>query len=159
MDSDVGIWAWLAAFYFDQLIQSNGRVGEDARWVPAVGDFRKYYRHLLAAPYQIFRAHRDNPHRALVLLANPPNRPGDLVEQLLSRQEVVTNKTAMQVATTLYIDPVTKFPKANATRRRRGGATRFVAVLSQLDLIWDLYHITPDQLIELLPAEFEEFKP
>ena len=90
LNKNKGLWSWLAAFYFEQLCPLGARPGENARWVPAVGDFRKYYRHLLAGPYHIYRAHRDDPLRALALLATPPHRPGDIVEQLASRQELVT---------------------------------------------------------------------
>ena len=153
LNKNKGLWTWLAAFYFEQLCPSGNRPGENARWVPAVGDFRKYYRHLLAGPYYIYRAHRDNPLRALALLATPPHRPGDIVEQLASRQELVTNKSVMEVATRLYIDLKTSRPKRGAASNAR----RFADTLNQLDLIWDLYALDPDQLLKLLPSEFLAF--
>ena len=158
LDSDRGIWTWLAVFYFEQLYPPNGRLGEDARWVPAVGNFQKYYRHLLAGPYQIYRAHRDNPRRALALLANPPHAPGDIAEQLASRQELVSNPSVMEVATMLYINPVTELPKRGSAARENGSARRLADVLNQLDLTWDLYALTAGQLLYLLPAEFDRFK-
>ncbi len=157
-DMDKGIWTWLTAFYFDQLCPPGSRPGERARWVPAVGDFRKYYRHLLAGPYQIYHAHRDNPHRVLALLAGPPHQPGEIAEQLASRQELVTNKSAMEAATTLYIDPVTDSPKLGAAGKVNGGARRLADILNQLDLTWDLYILESDELLELLPDEFDRFK-
>ena len=158
LDNDRGIWTWLAAFFFEQLSPPNRRLGEDARWVPAVGDFRKYYRHLLAGPYQIYRAHRDYPQRAMALLANPPHMPGDIAEQLASRQELVTNASVMEVATKLYIDPATGLPKRGAAALGNGSARRLADLLNQLDLTWDLYYLTPEQLLNLLPTEFERFK-
>ncbi len=158
LDTDLGMWTWLSAFYFEQLCPPNLRLGEDARWVPAVGDFQKYYRHLLAGPYQIYRAHRDNPKRALAVLATPPHTPGDIVEQLASRQELVTNPAVMEVATTLYINPVTELPKRGSAARENGGARRLADVLNQLDLTWDLYALTSEQLMALLPAEFDRFR-
>ena len=38
LDTDRGMWTWLAVFYFEELCPQNLRLGEDARWVPAVGD-------------------------------------------------------------------------------------------------------------------------
>lgn len=153
LNKDKGLWAWLAAFYFDQLCPADSKPGEGARWVPAVGDFRKYYRHLLAGPYHIYRAHRDNPARALALLATPPHRPGDIVEQLASRQELVTNNSVVQLATNLYIDPKTSRPKRGAASNAR----RLADILNQLDLTWDLYALDSDQLLNLLPSEFLAF--
>ena len=158
LDNDSGIWAWMAAFYFEELCPANTRPGARARWVPAVGDFRKYYRHLLAGPYQVYRAHRENPHRVLAVMANPPHRPGDIAEQLTARQELVTNGTVMEVATRLYIDSDTERPKIGAASIENGSARRLAAVLNQLELTWDLYTLTPDQLLELLPAEFDRYK-
>ena len=66
LDEDRGIWAWLSAFYFDQLCPDGTSPGMDYRWVPSVNSFRNYYRHLLAGPYSIYRAHQDNPQLAMV---------------------------------------------------------------------------------------------
>ena len=158
LDNDVGIWTWMAAFYFAELRPENTRPGARARWVPAVGDFRKYYRHLLAGPYQVYRAHRENPRRVLAVLANPPHRPGDIAEQLTARQELVTNGTVMEVATRLYIDPDTETPKSGAASIDNGSARRLAAVLNQLELTWDLYTLTSEQLLDLLPQEFDRFR-
>ena len=158
LDSDRGVWAWLSAFYFDQLCPPHGRLGDDARWVPAVGDFRKYYRHLLAGPYQILRAHRDDPKRVWAVLANPVHTPGDVAEQLASRQELITNRTVMETATRLYVVEGTGTLKPGAAAQANGSARRLVDVLNQLDLTWDLYSLTAEQLFDLLPLEFEKFK-
>ena len=158
LDSDKGIWAWLSAFHFEQLRPPSGRLGERARWVPDVGNYQNYYRHLLAGPYQIYRAHRDDPQRAMALLVNPPYRPGDIAEQLASRQEYVTNNSVMEVATLLYVNE-DGAPKRGAAGRGPGSARRLADILNQLDLTWDLYSLTPSKLLELLPSEFDQFKP
>ena len=157
-DVDRGIWAWLAAFHFELLCPPGSQPGSEERWIPAVGDFRKYYRHLLVGPYQVYRAHRDNPKRAMALLATAPHSPGDVYEQLAARQELVTNPAVMEVATRLYVHPATDALKSGAASREGGGARRLAAVLDQLTLTWDLYALAPEQLLDLLPAEFDRFK-
>lgn len=157
LDEDRGIWAWLSAFYFDQLCPDGTKPGRDYRWVPAVNSFRNYYRHLLAGPYFIYRAHKDNPQLAMAVLATPLHRPGDIVEQLASRLELVTNHSVMEAATRLYIG-ADSLPKPRAAGRGAGSARRLADVLTQLDLTWDLYDLTTEKLLELLPAEFDEFK-
>ena len=52
---DVGIWTWLAAFYFDQLCPPGSSPGDKPRWVPAVDNYRQYYRHLLGGVVKIRR--------------------------------------------------------------------------------------------------------
>src|SRR5262249_16830000 len=115
--------------------------------------------HLLAGPYRIYRAHRDNPQRALVLLCGPLDRPGDIVEQFASRQELVTNPTVIESATRLYVDPATNRPRRGAGGKSAGSARRLADVLEQFDVTWDLYTLTPDGLLTLLPHEFDRFRP
>ncbi len=156
LDEDRGTWAWLSAFYFDQLCPDGSRPGQAYRWVPSINSFRNYYRHLLAGPYYIYRAHRHNPHVALAVLATPLHRPGDIVEQLASRQEIVTNRSVMEAATRLYIGP-NHTPKPRAAGRGPGSARRLADVLAQLDLTWDLYDLSAAKLLNLLPPEFDNF--
>ena len=162
MEHDQGLWAWLALFYFEVLCpvgRSNRRKpGERARWIPAVTNFRKYYRHLLAGPYRIFRAHRTNPDAALALLCTPVDKPGDIAEQLASRQELVTNRALVEVATRLYVDTRTNQPRRGAAGRGPGSARRLADVVNQLDLTWDLYALTPGELMAILPPEFDRFR-
>jgi len=162
IEYDRGIWAWLALFFFDQLCPADShgrrRPGERARWIPAIGNFRKYYRHLLAGPFRIYRAHREEPERALVLLCTPPHSPGDIVEQLASRQEIVTNAAVMKAATHLYVDPDTGQPKRGAAGRAGGSARRLADVLNQFDMTWDLYSMSWNSITVMLPQEFERFQ-
>ena len=155
---DVESWTWLAALHFDLLCPLGATPGDRSRWEPAVGNYRQYYRHLLAGPYLIYRAHHEVPTRALALLANEPRQPGEIAEQLASRQDLVTNPTVIEVATDLYINSNTKRPKRHAAGKGPGSVRRFVAVLGQLDLIWDLWCLSPQQLLELLPSEFDPFR-
>lgn len=161
-ERETGFWVWLTAFFFDQVcpIDGNGfrKVGERARYVPAIGNFQKYYRHLLAGPYRIYRAHRDNPARALVLLCGPLARPGDIVEQLVARQEVITNSRAVEVATLIYYDDKTGKFRRGAAGKGGGSARRFADVLAQFDVTWDLYCMSVPDILAKLPKEFDRFK-
>ena len=93
----------------------------------------------------------------MAVLAAPLHRPGDIVEQLASRQELVTNQSVMEAATRLYIGD-DGLPKPRAAGRGAGSARRLADVLTQLDLTWDLYDLSTEKLLELLPPEFDEFK-
>lgn len=159
---DTGLWAWLSLFYFEQLApqQTSGKrkVGEQARWIPAVGNFRRYYRHLLAGPYSIYKSHSDAPERAYVLLANPAHSPGEPAEQIAAYQEIVTNTSLLQASTSLYVDEFTKQYKRGASSKGAGTPRRFAEVLGQFDLTWDLYSMSADSILEMLPAEFDQFK-
>jgi len=163
IENDSGIWAWLSMFYFEQLCKTdedgNYHPGEMARWIPENDNFRKYYRHLLRGPFSIYRTHRDKPERALALLCGPLSEPGDVVEQLAARQELVTNAGVMELATNLYYDLAKKTLKRGAAGRGPGSARRLADLFNQLDITWDLYGMTSDKLLILLPAEFNKFCP
>lgn len=160
--ADTGLWAWLTLFFFDSVCpqdESGGRkVGALARYIPEGTDYRRYYRHLLAGPYRILRAHRDDPDRAMALLCAPPWKPGDIVEQLASRQELITNPVLMQVATRLYYDPSTKLAKRGAGAKSGGAARRLAAIVDQFDVTWDLFSMPADALLKKLPKEFDRFR-
>src|SRR5262249_11852361 len=157
-ERDTGLWAWLALFYFEQLCPKTAhgqrKPGELARWIPEVTNYQRYYRHLLAGPYRIYRAHRDNPQRAMALLCNPLDRPGDIVEQLASRQEIVTNRAIVESATRLYMDAATARPRRGAGGKGAGSARRLADVLNQFDITWDFYAMDSVNLLSLLPKEF-----
>ena len=160
LDRDPGLWSWLALFYFDELCPPDGRgnrsPGERARYIPDAS-FQRYYRHLLASPYRIFRAHRDKPERALAVLCQPLDRPGDIVEQLASRQEIVSNPAVMEMATKMYVEPLSKKPRRGAGGKSSGSARRYADVLNQFDLTWDLYAMLSPELSGILPKEFDRF--
>jgi hypothetical protein len=119
VDHNAGLWAWLALRYFDQLCppdpSGKREVREDARYIPGTG-WRRYYRHLLAAPYRVYRSHGDN---AKLLLLDPVDKLGDIWEQLASRQEIITNLGILGTATLLYLDTKKDRPKRGAASTKR----------------------------------------
>lgn len=157
---DTGLWAWVACFHFLQICPKDRsgkwKPGSMERWIPRSNDFRRYYRHLVAGPYWIYRAYHDDPRCAMVVLCQKPGSPGDVVEQLASRQWIITNPSIMQVASDLYVDPETGKQRKGAQSKKAGGVLRYKAVLDQLDVTWDLSMLSVSGLHELLPDEFNE---
>lgn len=160
-DRDVGMWAWLTLLYFDQVcpVGSNGlrKIGERARYIPAPNAFQRFYRHLLLGPFLVYRAHRSHPEVARSVLASSLGVPGDIVEQLASRQELVSNSAVMGAATNLYVDGKGRLKKG-AGGKGPGSPRRLVDIVNQFDLTYDLYAMTSGDLLELLPAEFDRFR-
>jgi hypothetical protein len=163
VERDRGLWAWLALAWIDVLApadqEGRRRLKDRARWIPVVDDYRKYYRHLLAGPYRIFRAHQDHPELAMAVLATSVQQPGEVVEQFASRQEIITNANLLSAITTLYYDEKAKSLKRGSGGKLGGSARRLADVLQQLDLTWDVYGMTSEEILRLLPEEFSKFKP
>jgi hypothetical protein len=162
-ERDQGLWTWLTLFYFDEVCPADagGRRNpmDEARLIAQVDNFQRFYRHLLLGPYLIVRAHMDNPERAIAFLCKPLDEPGEIVEQLASRKELVTNRAVAEVATRLYYDPTTGSFKRGAGSSAKGAPRRLAALLNQLDLTYYLYGMTAEELLALLPKEFDRFRP
>jgi len=163
VERDRGLWAWLSLFYFNELCPEDRdgrrRPGEIARWVPDPLSWR-YYRHLLAGPYRIYAAHQDKPERAMLVLQGPLHKPGDIVEQFAARQEVITNRGIMEAASILYYDRDGGGPKRGAASKDgKGTVRRFMDILNQFDVTWDLYSLEAPDVLRMLPEEFSRFFP
>lgn len=159
---DVGLWSWLAANWLDLLAPMNGeglrQVRAQHRWIPQVEDYKTYYRHLLLGPYRIYRLYHRNPDLAMSLLATRVESPGEIVEQLASKLDYVTNPSVIGLATDLYYDAGSRSFKTGAAGKGPGSARRLTEVLAQLDLTWDFRETTSAQLKGLLPDEFDRFR-
>jgi hypothetical protein len=158
---DPGLWNWLSLFYFDLIcpVRPDGTrklLGREHYILSS--DYRKYYRHLLAAPYILFDLHRES---ARVLLQSAIDKHGDFVEQLASRQDLITNRALIRVVDSLYWIAGRNHgrPKRGATDRARPGSLRrLVAIIQQLELTYDLHAMTDTQILGLLPGEFDAWR-
>lgn len=155
---DRGLWAWLSLFWFDRLCpaDSKGRrkPGRDYRHIPSTHRWY-YYRHLLLGPWQILRACRP---AGRALLCGAFGSHGDFAEQLASRQELVVNRGLMELVDRLYFDaPMGRTKSGSTDRKKPGSLRRLVALVNQLDLTYDLYAMSADELQALLPREFDRW--
>jgi hypothetical protein len=161
LEKDTHLWAWCTLYFFDTLCpltdRSHRKPRERAAYIPEPENFQRYYRHLLLGPYLIYRAHNDNPSRAMALLCKPPHIISDIEAQIAAYQELVTNRSIVELTTKLYYDPKSKATKRGAGSKGAGSPRRLVAVLNQFDLTWDLYATATPTLMKMLPKEFEKF--
>ncbi len=161
-ERDKGLWNWLTLFFFDEVCPKDGHgrrePQDEARLIAQVDNFQRFYRHLLLGPFLVVRAHEDNPARAMAFLCNPLWKPGEIAEQLASRKELVTNQAVAELATQLYYDPSKQTFRRGAGSSVKGAARRLAALLNQLDLTWYLYGMSGQDILRLLPKEFDRFR-
>lgn len=159
-ERDKGLWAWLALVWFESLCPvgrgGKRKPGARPRWIPSIDEARRYYRHLLLGPFLIYRRHAESPDRAMVVLTQSISTPGDVVEQIASRQDLVNCDAVMGAATWLYCDVTTQI-KRGAGGKSPGSARRLAEVLMQFDLTFDLQSISISNLVGLLPKEFQRW--
>jgi len=160
LEEDIGLWSWLSLFYFDQVCppRADGKrsPGRDYRHILEPG-YLYGHRHLLGGPFVVYRLHREE---ATLLLCTKLHQENMFHHELASRQGFISNPVIIRAAKLLYFDGRTGRPKRRAQDPKRAPGTlrRFVDVLQQLDVNYDLYSMNVEALVDLLPAEFDEWR-
>lgn len=160
LQEDVGLWGWLSLLYFDQVCppKANGRrsPGRDYRHILEPG-YRYGHRHLLAGAFVVHSLHGDD---ARILLCTRVDQENSFHHELTARQAFISNPAIVQAASLLYFDARTGRPKRRSQESERapGNLRRFVDVVQQLDVNYDLYSMTAEAILELLPAEFDGWR-
>lgn len=156
---DVGVWDWLSLFYIDQLLPSvDGmrKPKELVRYCLQL-DNRKWSRHAIRMCWLSVATHGDH---ARIILTGAMDRGSDLQEQLAGRQEVFGARGIVAAADGLYWDDVKGAPKTgHATRTKGGVVQRLGVVMKQFALTYDVEAMSGAQVLDLLPREFERWKP
>lgn len=162
-DTDmVGMWTWLTFYMFDILAppRADGtrKLGERALYVLEPDNWRRYYRHLLAGPCRVMRAHWDELDVTRAILAGKPNVPGEVYAQIASRAEIITSPSLVRLTKRLYWENETKSLARGAGGKGLGASRRLANILQQLDLTWDFADMDDESLVRLLPKrEFSRF--
>jgi hypothetical protein len=161
VDQDVGLCSWLSVYYFDLLCPENNlgkrTPGRDYRYVLDL-HFRVYRYHMLLGPYTTYKLHGAG---APLLLYGSLHETGRFYLELSARQAFITNRGIIEAANLLYFDVTKGGPKRGAavTARKPGALIGFIDVVQQLDLTYDLYSMNGEEVISLLPSEFDEWQP
>lgn len=162
IETDVGLWSWLSLFYFDQVCppgkDGSRKPGRDYRHILEPG-YRHGHRHLLGGAYLLYTTYELDETLCRLLLYTPPSVESKFHHELAARQSLVTNPGVMEAASLLYFHEKEKRPKPAALSKKQkpGAFFRFIDVIQQLDLTYDLYSMTGKEVLELLPGEFERW--
>jgi len=159
-ERDSGFWTWCSAYLFDKLCNrdrnNNYAVGASAVWIAEPDNWRRYYRHYLVSIWQVFYLYKDKKEELKVLLKRPVNTPGELWGQVAAYQGYITNPSILELIYQLFWD------KENNCRKYGAGGSgprRLMRVLGQFELTYDLSSMSCAQIIQLMPPEFDRFKP
>jgi hypothetical protein len=157
-ERDKGFWTWCSAYLFSELCPKEDGVYKKREIYTMIAfpdKWNRYYRHYLASIWRVWNAHSDNPEDARLLLSGPVNVPGEMWAQVVSRQERFTRKGVVEALTVLFWDA-----EKNERKRGAGGTAprRLMDLFSQFDLNWDIGGMNAEDILALLPAEFNRFK-
>jgi len=155
-----GLWTWLAYLWFDQLTnRRNNILKRDEHYICAeTSNYRRYYIHLVSPPYEIYSKPDLRPF-SMLFLYNPPWEINDFTERVAANQFLTSHANVIQVIYRLYFDQSKGKPRPRATSRGVAGSVRsFIRVFQQLELTYDVYSMSPEQIVDLLPSEFDLWK-
>jgi hypothetical protein len=157
MDRNIGLWAWMSLLFFDQVcpVAKDGsrRPGQDYRHIPDFS-YRYQHRHLLYGPYHVYRRHEGF---SILLLSGPVYSESAMYHEIVSRQDFIANRGVIEATLELYMDRKRRAPKHGSQHAQAapGSIRRFVRVLQQLDVNYDIYGMSGKDIVSLLPNEFD----
>ena len=160
VEGNRGLWAWLSLYYFDQVCpmrpDATRKPGQDYRHVPDFG-YRYRYRHLLYGPYAVYRRHRGY---AILVLSGPLHIEQQVYQEITSRTDLIASRGVIEALNALYLDRARGLPKRNSQSpsAQPGTLRRFVRVLQQLDVTYDVYGMSGQAILDLLPQEFAAWR-
>lgn len=148
-------WSWLGIFHFEDTVRI---VDGAARLSPLDETFvidrmdtqnlRGMHRHYMRAAWQLYEVHGED---AAFLLDQHPTARGHIADQILQSQRVFNSVGVVPLILGLYTED-------GRVRRgfqsRPGGLRHLLRVLNQLERTYDVYGMTPEALIRILPPEF-----
>jgi hypothetical protein len=154
-----GLWAWLTFVCRDALFPRNSagqrKIGEVHRWYPSdPSDYQKAQRHLVRMPVILLHELGED---AAHLLCGPPGILPDIREQLTSQQDMF-HPTFQRAARQLYFDNKLGRLRRGSGSKGGGSPRRLAEVRRQFDVTWDLYDLSAERLLGLLPREFNRFR-
>ncbi len=149
-------WSWLGIFYFKGTVRV---VDGAAKLSPSDGTFvidpdnpdsrRGMHRHYLRDAWRLFEAHGEE---AAFLLDQAPASRGAIAARVLNSQRIFSSTGLVPLILRLYTRRGRQKP---GFQMRSGGIEHLARVLGQLERTHDVYHMSPEALIRILPPDFD----
>lgn len=157
---NAGFWSWLGMFYFAATAprddQEQPKLSPlDETFVVHRGEQQSYqrrYRHYLWSAWRLQQQHGDG---ADFLLDQPLHAFGDIADRVFSYNRIFNSAGIVALILELYTAGGTQ---KRSFGRSRGGLRHLIRVLDQLERTHDIYGMTLDQLLRILPPDFDPWK-
>ncbi len=155
---DSRLWSWLGMFYFAGTVRVESGVARlsplDETFVVHREDSRSYmlrFRHYLWGSWRLYETHGES---VAFLLDQNLTSFGDIFQRTFGAIRIFNSDGIIQLVLRLY---------TRGTQQRRGfshapgGLRHLLRVLDQLERTYDVYGMSPDALLKVLPAEFRHW--
>ncbi len=157
--------AFLVAARFDIFAKrrstSEWDLKEDSKYLLDIGSFGRFIRH----PVAKFALYLSSPVSSIVCLSTKTYEHPDIIEQTASRQSIIINPSIMELLYKLYWDEQSSTikpgvldaskPLSDGCLRRLVGKHGFFA---QHELHYNFTTMNVDEILDLLPLEFDGYK-
>lgn len=155
---DWSFWSWLGLYHLPDVLHKDERrarmSSEEETFVVDVTDGRSRqsrYRNYLWASWRLYEAFGEE---VAFLLDRDIMEIGELTRRIINSPRIFNSVGVAQLILRLY----TRGKHAKrGLRRRPGGLDHLLRVLPQLELTHDVYGMSPDALLRILPPEFQEW--
>ncbi len=158
------LWSWLGMLYLEHTMMSREgggrRFAEIAYLIdPGSHDSRDRSHHRLLMAYDIWRLHGDD---AWMLLDDAVDAMGQFALRVVQSPVMFRSPGVMRLIHQLYGDRTTRRPRrgtlgSDNASAPAGSLPRLIVVLNQLSMTYDVYDMESEQLLGLLPSEFDSF--
>ncbi len=162
------LWSWLSIFYLEEVtkrdIHTARRINEypEAAYLidPVNRDSRDRSHHRLLIAYDVWTRHGED---AWLLLNDPVSTLSQFTLRLVQAPEVFRSQGIVRLAHLLYADPKTGGLRKGTRGMSNaaappGSLPRLLAVLYHLSMTYDVYGMRAEDLLGLLPKEFDSFR-
>jgi hypothetical protein len=147
-----GLWDWIALAWFDQLWDE--KVREEINYVISQSHWHRP-RHAIYFTWWLVNRYGED---AQYILSKPTSVRGDVAEQLLSVQSYPNYPSFIKTGKELYWDKEALALKPGTSSKGPGSPRRFRAWIGQIELNYDLFAMSSETLIEMLPSEFDKYR-
>jgi hypothetical protein len=159
MIGDQGFWSWFALLWFDRLCPESEdglrKPSKEYNYILSKSHYNRP-RHAIYMTWQLVNNYGDDVR---FMLSKVPSTRGELTEQMMARQHILTSDGIMRLASKLYYDETTGIFKTGAGARKSAGCvSRYVSWVQQIEVTYDIFSTSKDDLEELLPEEFDRFR-
>ena len=156
------IWDWIAMVLFEQIfVPGKIRGASPYRYAVNINDFFTSFRHLVRGPCWAENQFKDN---SMIFTYTKPYQQNDFLEQFIKVAFLREMKVMGKVCTELYFDfekkeaipGTSKAPSSNPDKP--GIFPRLRNKLSQFNKVKYLWGMTADEIIKMLPKEYNPYK-
>lgn len=155
---DWPFWSWLGLWHLPDVLcteERRSRMSAEAETfvvdVSRTDSERSHYRHYLWASWRLYEAFGKD---VAFLLDRDVMEIGDIARRIINSPRIFNSVGVPQLILRLYT-------RGTSTKRghtnRPGGLAHLLRVLPQLELTHDVYGMSPDALLRILPPEFQEW--